>query len=125
MASTLRSVQLRVTTNASGVGSVTLPDAILGLLYMVKWKDGDFDDGVDAVLSVAAHGDAPARTLLTLTNANDDAEYLTRVQGSGNTGSVIAGVYDYPIIDGRLTLTIAQGGNVKTGGGGVYIIENA
>jgi len=59
------------------------------------------------------------------TNANDDAEYLTRVQGSGNTGSVIAGVYDYPIIDGRLTLTIAQGGNVKTGGVDVYIIENA
>src|SRR3990167_4926581 len=99
MPDVLRAHSLQVTTDAvSEAGDVTTPDPLKGLLYEVKWIDGTFDDSVDAVLSVVAHGNAPKRALLTLTAANDDAVYQPRQQGVGPTGAVIAGVYDYPVV---------------------------
>jgi hypothetical protein len=116
---------MQVTTNSvTEAGDKTTPEPIKGLLYEVKWIDGTFDDSVDAVLSVVAHG-VPKRALLTLTAANDDAVYQPRQQGVGPTGTVIAGVYDYPVVDGKLILEVTDGGSAKTGGMEVFILENS
>ena len=117
---------LIVTTDASGDGTKQTVNPIKGLWYGYKWMDGDLADGVDAVLSVPAQGFSPARTLLTLTNANDDINpTLLRQATVTAPGTPSTADYDYPIIDGDLLLTVSQGGDTKTGGLSVYVLEDS
>ena len=63
----------------------------------------------------------------SLTNANDDATYYPREQVHGNTGTglTLDGTriaYDMPLIAGTVTLTVAAGGNAKTGGAWLHIM---
>ena len=98
---------------------------MLGLLYAVEWIDGTLDDGVDGTLKAVTTSSAVDMTLLTLTDANDDAFYYPRHQVHGNDGAALTLdgtriAFDLPLIDGTLQLTIASGGNAKTGGCIVY-----
>ena len=115
-------------TTAAG-GTVTLTSgAVFGKLLAVQWVDGDLVDGVDAVLSVA--GSAHLQTLLTLTDANSDAWYYPRTPVHTNAGADITYdgtriVYDKFMLAGKLSLAIASGGSVKTGGAYVFIEDGA
>jgi hypothetical protein len=120
----LKWVKLYGTTAAGGAVTVTAGSSVRCLLHAVEWIDGDLADGVDAVLSVDRDDDAPDYTLLTLTNADNDAVYYPRVIIHSETGAALTGTSGgdraKPVINGTLKLAITSGGDVKTGGAIVY-----
>lgn len=116
----VKDVKLSFTTNASGAATVTATAPVLGYLKAVQWVDGDLADGVDATLSVTSTASGIDQTLLTLTDANNDAMYYPAVILNDNTGGTIAGEYTHYLIDGFLKLTVAQGGSAKAGNMIVY-----
>ena len=115
--------EIQVTTDNAGDGATTLIMAhgMPQLLYAVQWVDGDFADGVDAVLSCTG-GAGVKRTLLTLTDANVDAVYYPRELEDDNAG-VAAATYTLPLVEGLLELVVSDGGDTKTGGCRLYTIE--
>lgn len=116
----IRSVKLTATTDGDGNGTATASYLVTGYLEAVDWIDGDFADGVDAVLSATLTQSGTDHTLLTLTNANSDAVYYPRRVVDTTAGAAAAGVYDRFLIDGALKLTVSSGGAAKTGGCIVY-----
>lgn len=119
-------IALMVTTNASGAGTVTAGRSVrhdtARALSAVEWVDGTFADGVDAVLSTVDTLSGVDKTLLTLTNANNDAWYLPRVAAcDGTVGALVH--YELPIVNGDLRLVVSSGGSVVTGGAYVYLTE--
>lgn len=120
MSDDLRTLVLTGTTDASGDLTVDADLPTRGLLYLVQWIDGTFDDGVGAVLSCQNFGgQGVAFTLLTLTAANNDALYYPYAAVQDNTGTAAAG-YTPQLFDGKLRLVVSSGGNAKTGGCIVY-----
>lgn len=121
----LRKIKLYGTTASDGSLVVVSDVPVLGSLHSVCWIDGTFADGVDATLTIAAQDNVPALTLLTLTNANNDAVYQPRFPASDNAGATVTydgtnEIYVKGYIDGYLTLTVASGGDTKSGGMIVY-----
>lgn len=121
-------VKLTGTTDTSGDATITSSNSYVGFLYAVQWIDGTLADGVDAVLSVTTAADGGvAQTLLTLTDANNDAWYYPRVQVHDNTGTGVTyngtdEIYAaQALINGPLSLVISSGGNAATGGCIVYL----
>ena len=119
-------VRLTVTTDGSGDGTA-VSKVLNGTLYAVQWIDGDFADGVDGTFTVGSTDAGVNYTVLTLTNANNDAMYYPREQvdttaGAGGTydGTRTVDVVEPPIV-GKVTLTVAQGGATKTGGAVLFI----
>jgi hypothetical protein len=121
----IRTIKLYGTTDSSGDLSVTAGTSVVGLLHSVEWIDGDFDNGVDAVLSLDRDDNAADITLLTLTDADDDKVYHTRYLASDNAGADLdtAGdaTYTKGFVSGKLKLVVSDGGDKKTGGCIVYI----
>lgn len=122
----LKAIKITATTDASGDATAYSEASYNGELYAVQWIDGDFADGVDAVLSVANTDAAVDLTLLTLTNANNDAMYYPRHQihdaaGAGVTYDGTNEVYGKAPVVGKLKLVVSSGGNTKTGGVVVYL----
>lgn len=118
----LRSMKLTGTTNTSGALTVLGTRAVFGWLYAVEWIDGTFDDGVDAVISCVDTPSGEANTLLTLTDANNDAWYYPRATEHSQTGTSSGGS-TFPLVNGTLKLVVSSGGNTKTGGCVVYWFE--
>jgi hypothetical protein len=118
----IRTVKLHGTTDGTdgtaGAATILAPLSLTGLLHAVEWTDGDLANGVDAVLSLVRGDGAADVTLLTLTNADDDAIYYPRGEVNDGTATV-----DYPrmFVNGILKLAITSGGNGKSGGATVYI----
>lgn len=92
------------------------------LLHAVEWVDGDLADGVDAVLSMTNTLSGVDKTLLTLTNADNDAWHYPRALAQGVDGANLTGVYVRQIVEGTLKLVVAAGGNAKTGKCIVYLV---
>lgn len=121
----LKHIKLYGTTTAGGALTVTANTTAYGMLKAVEWIDGDLVDGVDAVLTLVRNDNAADITLLTLTDANTDAVYYTRVAATDNAGAAIEyaatfPIYVEPFLNGTLSLTIASGGATKSGGLIVY-----
>lgn len=114
----LDEMELSGTTDGDGALTVNGESAILGRLYAIQWVDGDFTDGVDAVISTQGHG--ASKTLLTLTDANTDALYYPRDLVHDATGGVLTGTAGgdrvLPLLVGKPRLVVASGGATKTGG---------
>lgn len=121
-------INLTGTTNGSGAKTITATQSVLGYLYKVIWVDGDLTDGVDAVLSSTETPEGVDVTLLTLTDANNDATYYPRDVVHNNAGGALTGTSGgdrtMPLVAGILELVIASGGDTKTGGAHVYILED-
>lgn len=119
-------VKILVTTDGSGDATGYSEASYNGELCAVQWIDGDLADGVDAVLSVVNTDAGVDFTLLTLTNANDDAMYPVRGIAKDQAGATIT--YDgtnevyvsLPVV-GRLKLVVSSGGDAKTGGVVVFL----
>lgn len=121
----LQAIPLVGTTNGSGAVTITATIPTFGLLQAVEWVDGDLADGVDAVLSVTDNQSGVDSTLLTLTDANNDAWYYPRRAAHDNTGTAVTydgtnEIYVPSVIAGKLKLAITSGGDTKTGGAVVY-----
>ena len=116
----LRNTKLTLTTASNGAGTATAETAVFGYLEAVDWIDGSFSDGVDAVLSTTLTSSATDHTLLTLTNADNDAVYYPRRVVDTTAGAAATGVYGRFLIDGYLKLSVTSGGDTKTGGCVVY-----
>lgn len=115
--------KLEGTTNSSGAVTITADEAIYGMAYGFKWVDGGLTDGVDATLSITDTPEGVDTTLLTLTNANDDAFYILREQAKSNTGALVSGVYQMPIIAGKPKLAVTSGGASKAVKGVLYYVD--
>lgn len=107
------------TCSTGGAATIVSSRQIYGKLHAVRWIDGTLADGVDAVLSVIRSENL--KTLLTLTNANDDATYYPLVLAQDNAGANLTAIYAKQVIDGYLQLAITSGGNGGIGGAIVYI----
>lgn len=122
-----RHVTLTGTTDASGDKVVTAPHPVQGFLHSVDWIDGDLANNVTGVLTVngvASENSGAAKTLLDLAagEADDDATFYPR-DLEDDTGATELTTYTYLAIDGILVLTIAAGGNAKTGGCVVHYFD--
>lgn len=123
MTNQLKSEQLIGTTDENGDLVVTMTRPLMGWLIAVQWIDGDLADGVDATLKAVHTPSGVDTTLLTLTDANDDAWYYPTVVEHDNAGAAQT-TRTFQIIEGTLQLTIADGGDTKTGGCIVYYTDN-
>ena len=117
----IRNIKLSVTTDADGAATAQATTPVLGYLEAVEWVDGSLADGVDATVSVVSTSSGIDQTLLTLTDANDDAFYYPRAIIHNATGGTVTGEYTEYLVDGYLKLTVAQGGSVKAGNAIVYV----
>lgn len=121
----LHQLPLMGITDSSGDVTITATIPSFGMLQAVEWVDGDLADGVDAVLSVTTNQSGVDYTLLTLTNANNDAWYYPRAAAHDNAGAGVTydgtnEIYVNMVIAGTLKLVISSGGDTKTGGVVVY-----
>lgn len=112
-------VYLPFTTDGSGAATVQSTVDVFGRLIAVAWTDGDLADGVDAVISCVGSG-RPDQTLLTLTNANDDAWHYPMVAASSTAGAALTW-YTPQVISGTIKVVVAAGGATKTGAVRLYI----
>jgi hypothetical protein len=122
----LDEIILEATTDTNGDATVVSTRAVFGKLYAVEWVDGSFANGVDPTLTAIRTPTGVNQTLLTLSNANDDAWYYPRTQVHDLTGAVLTydsteAVSDPPLINGVLQLVVANGGNTQTGSMIVYV----
>ena len=115
------SIDLRGTTS-SGTATIAASRPVYGLLYAVDWVDGDLAAGVDAVLSVTDTDSGIDVTLLTLTDADDDARHYPRVLEADNTAAALT-TYTYQVVNGNLSLAISSASGAQTGGMIVHIIS--
>ena len=116
----LHELRLSGTCDSDGALTVAGQTAINGHLEAVEWIDGDFANGVDAVISAYNTNSGTDNTLLTLTNADNDAWYYPRAlvhdaAGAALTGSS-GGDRNLPMINGLPRLVVSSGGDKKTGG---------
>lgn len=122
----LNKMRINVTTAADGTGTGTGDRVVHGLLYAVQWVDGTFDDGVDGTLTIVSEA---TTTALAKADFNTDSVYYPRdivhasADGAALTGTS-GGDRCLPVLYGKPTLTIAQGGNAKTGGCIIHFLEN-
>ena len=116
----LHELRLSGTCDSDGALTVAGTAPINGHLEAVEWIDGDFANGVDAVISAYNTNSGTDNTLLTLTNADNDAWYYPRAlvhdaAGAALTGSS-GGDRNLAMINGLPRLVVSSGGDKKTGG---------
>ena len=122
MSYALEVIRLAVTTDSSSADTVSSEQPVVGFVEKCEWQDGTLADGVGATLSVVGTEDGVDRTLLTLTDANNDAVYFPRELEDDNTGSALT-THTRQAISGYLKLVISSGGAAKTGGMTVFILK--
>lgn len=110
----LHKVHLKITTAADGSATVTSPNWVLGWLYRVVYKPGTLDTGAD--LTLTSEGPM-SQALLVKTNAGTSnvSYYPLTVSNQASDGAAGTSYDTYLMIDGKLKLVVAQGGNVTTG----------
>lgn len=111
-----------IATNSGGAYVGTMVISEPSLLYAAQWVDGTLVDGVGATLTEAqlSPGDA-ANTILTLTAANNDAMYYPRALEHSSVGAALT-TYTPMLLHGTLTLTVAAGGDTKSGALWLYLV---
>lgn len=111
---TIQRQRVSFTTAADGSASVSFPNSChAAKLYAVLWTVGTGAAGIDFTLSTT--GADGSGTVFAVANANSDAKYYPRVAANAVADGSALTWYDYPILDGRVVLTIAQGGDTKIG----------
>lgn len=109
-------VKLTVTTAVGGAGSATSDIVLNGLLRRFQYVKTDFADGVDLTLK----GQTTNITFLTLTDMNaavalTPGQPLVSAAGAELTYDGTDPVNALVPVAERLTVTVAAGGDAKTG----------
>jgi len=106
-----------LTTAADGSATGFTPN-VTGRVLFIRYLKTDFDNGVDLTITTEAH----AQTILTLTDQNASGNFLPRLPTHDETGAealyAAAGAKvreAAPVVNDRVKVVVAQGGNVKTG----------
>lgn len=120
----LHELRLSGTCDSDGALTVAGPTAVNGQLEAVEWIDGSLVDGVDAVVSCYNTNSGTDNTLLTLTNANNDAWYYPRVLVNDAAGAALTGSAGGDRVRAQMNgiprLAVTDGGNGGIGGCIVY-----
>lgn len=111
---TMQRQRVSFTTSAGGAATAVFPHSCYGArLYAVLWTKGTCDNGVDITLSTS--GADGSTTVFADVDANSTTAYYPRVAANAAADASALTWYDLPILDGLVTLTVAQGGNAKSG----------
>ena len=125
-------IRLIGTTSAGGAATVTSERPLLGRLYAIEWVDGTLDDNNTCVLSVTLTDSGVDQAVHTQAagEGDDDGWYYPRVAVHDLSAVALnyndesdEPVQDYAVVNGVLSLVIAAGGNAKTGGCIVYLVD--
>lgn len=109
---------ISVTTAADGTATAYSPRRISGKINQIEYVKGDFADGVDFTIE----GEATGIDLWVEANVNASAVRAPRQATHTNAG--VAALYaasgtavldKIALANDRVKITIAQGGNAKTG----------
>lgn len=123
----MKEIRLIGTTNGSGAATITAETPRLGMLYAVELVDGDLADGVDLTLKVIRTVSGVDLTLYNGTDFNSDAMKYPRHLVHDESGTALTGTAGgdrtMPVVAGTLQVTLAQGGDTKTGGCIVYLCD--
>ncbi len=114
---TQRTVKLTGTTDTSGALVVTTERAVRGRIVSVRYVKSDFADGSTMTLSLETTG----TVVWQQTGVNASVTVYPRAQVHSGTG--VGLTYDgtqpvcepVPVAGERLVMTVANGGNTKTG----------
>lgn len=114
----MKRVALEITTDASGDASATSPNSVMGTLRSVAYLPGSIDTG--ATITVTCEGPV-SKTLLVKASAGTsnvtfnprDLVHKTE-DGAALTGTA-GGDRVSPVLDGKIKLVVASGGDTKTG----------
>jgi hypothetical protein len=109
----MRRQRIPFTTAANGTASATGNTVSGGRLYAVIVAFGTLAANTDITLTTT--GADGAATLLTLTNLTAGGTFYPRKLVQDAVGADIAGEYTVPLIDGKPTLAVTDGGNAKSG----------
>ena len=108
----LQQAILTVTTASNGAGSAQTGNA-RGVLHALRYIKNNFADGIDFTVTVV--NSATTDTLLTGTDVNASASFAPRMDRC-TVAAVAASANDVPIpFVGALKVTVAQGGDAKSG----------
>lgn len=109
----MKIITLSVTTDGSGDGNTTHTEHVQGYLYAVQLIDGSFADGVDVTL--ACLNTELTYNLFVKANFNTDQMAYPRTLQHLDTDGTNLTTHCEPIVFGKPKVTIAQGGDTKTG----------
>lgn len=119
----MKKVYVKLTCDASGDASVTSPSWVFGMLYAISYLPGTIATG--ATVTVTCEGPL-SKPLLTKANAGtSNAVFYPRdllngvADGAALTGTA-GGDRGLPIMDGKVKVVVAAGGNAGAGGLIVY-----
>lgn len=118
----IHDLKLSVTTDASGDGTATAPSEVVGFLYKIHFIDDGLSDSHTAVLSLTETAGGVDETIWSTTAGDTDSDVWVHPlkQAVDPSNDAISGQYGYILLAGKPKLTIASGGNAKTGGCVLY-----
>lgn len=102
-----------VTTDSSGAGSFSLD--VGGPRRLVAVYAGRSDLAATADITVASSYLGAENNYLSVADTATDVWYHPVVQSVASTGAAVTGQYQSPFVMGTITVSIAQGGDAKTG----------
>jgi hypothetical protein len=114
----MKKVYVKATTAADGSASVTSTTWTIGKLYALAYLPGTIDTG--ATITVTCEG-PQSKALLTKASAGTSnvTFYPRDLQNAVADGAALTGTAGgdrtAPILDGKIKLVVASGGNVLTG----------
>jgi hypothetical protein len=101
-------VQVNVTTTGSAGSATgsTDSEAMQGFLLDVFL---DFNASAAATTDTTVAFENRGGNLIVVSNTNTDGLYVPRVQAHDSAGAAISGVYELYALNGKLTVSVAQG----------------
>ena len=118
----MKILDISVTSDGSGDGVTSAPNHVQGFLYAVQLIDGDFADGVD--LDMDCVNDELTYILFDKDNFNTDQMAYPRTLEHLDTSGADLATHTMPLIFGKPRVTIAAGGDTKTGTVRLFIIDS-
>ena len=114
----MKTLYIPVTTAADGTAAVTSTKHVTGKLLAVQCVDGTYDDGVDLTMS-CENGNLSYNIIVKANFNTDQMIYPRTLEHLDTDGSALT-THCQHVLNGKIKVTLAQGGNAKSGGFNVY-----
>ena len=114
----LSKVTATITTDASGDATVYLGSRLRGRVHAIKYTAGTLDSGTDLVIT----GETTGVAILTDSPATTEWYYPRAFPNAVTTGAAgTIAAEDVHVLNERIKVVVAQGGNVGVGSIEAYI----